>query len=58
MQVQLPFINESVCNGPSMYNGNILPGMFCAGFKAGGQDSCRVRLKIYVNYLGQQLLEK
>ena len=48
MQVKLPFIATSTCNGAAMYNGAVIDGMFCAGFAAGGKDSCRVIIIIII----------
>lgn len=39
--LQLPVIDESLCNSASSYNGDITPRMFCAGFLSGGRDSCQ-----------------
>ena len=39
-EVQLPIIENSVCNDASHYNGDITNNMMCAGYDAGMKDSC------------------
>jgi len=36
-----PIVNTEVCNARGHYYGLIRPGMFCAGFMAGGVDACQ-----------------
>lgn len=38
--VSQPLVNDEVCNGTSMYNGQIAYAMLCAGLPEGGRDSC------------------
>jgi secreted trypsin-like serine protease len=40
-KVQLPIIENSVCNDINHYNGEITSNMMCAGFDAGGKDTCQ-----------------
>jgi secreted trypsin-like serine protease len=39
-EVQLPIIENSVCNNASHYDGKITSNMMCAGYDAGGYDAC------------------
>jgi secreted trypsin-like serine protease len=39
-KVQLPIIENSVCNNASHYGGRITDNMMCAGYDAGMKDSC------------------
>ncbi len=39
-EVSVPIIANSVCNDASHYNGAITDRMLCAGYDAGGHDSC------------------
>ena len=39
-EVSLPIISNSICNNASHYNGSITANMICAGYDAGGYDSC------------------
>jgi hypothetical protein len=41
MKATIPFIETATCNAPDAYNGNVLPGMMCAGFDEGGIDACQ-----------------
>jgi secreted trypsin-like serine protease len=40
-EVQVPIIDNTVCNNGSHYGGSITANMLCAGFDAGGHDSCQ-----------------
>jgi secreted trypsin-like serine protease len=40
-EVQVPIIDNSICNNGSHYGGSITANMLCAGFDAGGHDSCQ-----------------
>ena len=42
MQANVPFIPTTTCNGADMYDGEVENGMFCAGYKEGKIDACRV----------------
>ena len=39
-QVYVPLMDNAQCN--NYYNGKITSHMVCAGFAAGGKDSCQV----------------
>jgi trypsin len=39
-KAKVPYVENETCNGPESYNGTILPGMLCAGFREGGIDAC------------------
>jgi secreted trypsin-like serine protease len=42
MKATVPFVSDSVCNGPSSYNGAIIPAEeICAGYLSGGVDTCQ-----------------
>ncbi|WP_353646032.1 serine protease [Mesorhizobium sp. WSM2239] len=36
----VPYVVNETCNGPESYNGEVLPGMICAGSASGGTDAC------------------
>jgi len=38
--VDVPIVSMDECNAPESYAENIYPNQLCAGFKAGGKDSC------------------
>uniref|UniRef100_A0A8C3VQX4 Transmembrane protease serine n=1 Tax=Catagonus wagneri TaxID=51154 RepID=A0A8C3VQX4_9CETA len=40
-QAQVNIISNDVCNSPAGYNGDVLPGMLCAGLPEGGADACQ-----------------
>ena len=37
---ELPYIENATCNAKDALNGQIKPGMMCAGYRDGGIDSC------------------
>ncbi|MFY1674605.1 S1 family peptidase [Plantactinospora sp. WMMB334] len=42
MKASVPFVSDSVCNGPSSYDGDVIPAEeICAGYMAGGVDTCQ-----------------
>lgn len=46
----VPLIDSSICNKFSVYNGQILPTMICAGYLEGRVDSCQVTFFYSVKY--------
>jgi trypsin len=38
---EIPYVENSVCNEPFSYNGQIKDGMMCAGLRDGGIDACQ-----------------
>lgn len=40
-KANVPYVDSSVCNAPDAYNGDIRPGMMCAGLRDGGVDACQ-----------------
>jgi len=42
LKATVPFVDDTTCNGRSMYNGRIIPAEeICAGYVAGGVDTCQ-----------------
>jgi secreted trypsin-like serine protease len=42
LKATVPFVSDTTCNSPSMYNGDITPAAeICAGYTAGGVDTCQ-----------------
>jgi len=41
LQASVPYVDNTTCNAPEVYAGQIKPGMMCAGFRDGGVDSCQ-----------------
>lgn len=41
LKVDVPFVSNKTCNAKKIYDGNIGPGMMCAGYKKGGKDACQ-----------------
>lgn len=41
LEVSVPIVANSTCNGPASYNGDVTGNMLCAGEVAGGKDSCQ-----------------
>ena len=42
MKATVPFVSDSICNGPSSYNGELIPSEeICAGYMSGGVDTCQ-----------------
>ena len=39
-EVDVPVVSNNTCNSSESYNGSITDSMLCAGFEAGGKDSC------------------
>ena len=37
----MPIVDLRVCNEPEVMNGQVLPGMICAGHIEGGADACQ-----------------
>lgn len=40
MEVAVPYISNQTCNGADILNNDVSDVMFCAGYLAGGKDSC------------------
>jgi secreted trypsin-like serine protease len=38
---EVPYVDNATCNAKDAYDGQIKPGMICAGFRDGGVDSCQ-----------------
>ena len=41
-QVQVPYIDHSTCSSGAWYGNAVHESMLCAGYNAGGKDSCQV----------------
>ncbi|WP_433298369.1 serine protease [Actinoplanes sp. CA-030573] len=42
LKAQVPFVSDTTCNSPSMYNGEIIAtDEICAGYTSGGVDTCQ-----------------
>lgn len=41
LKARVPYVENATCNELASYNGKILPGMICAGYREGGIDSCQ-----------------
>lgn len=42
LKATVPFVSDSVCNGPSSYDGDVIPAEeICAGYMSGGTDTCQ-----------------
>ena len=41
LKASVPYVDNTVCNDASAYNGRIKPGMICAGYREGGVDACQ-----------------
>ncbi|WP_327237082.1 serine protease [Streptomyces sp. NBC_01317] len=42
LKATVPFVSDSVCNGPSSYDGDVIASQeICAGFAQGGTDTCQ-----------------
>jgi secreted trypsin-like serine protease len=41
LKASVPYAGNAACNEPTAYNGEITPGMMCAGYRDGGIDSCQ-----------------
>jgi secreted trypsin-like serine protease len=39
-KAKVPYVENETCNDPGSYNGTILRGMLCAGYRDGGIDAC------------------
>jgi len=40
-QVDVPIVDNAVCNAPESYAGDITANMLCAGYAEGGKDACQ-----------------
>src|SRR5215469_5437713 len=40
-KAEVPLVDNGMCNAGDAYNGEIKPGMMCAGYREGGIDSCQ-----------------
>ncbi|MEO3747191.1 serine protease [Plantactinospora sp. B5E13] len=42
MKASVPFVSDSVCNGPNSYDGDVIAAEeICAGYMSGGVDTCQ-----------------
>lgn len=41
LKASVPYVDNTVCNDATAYNGRIKPGMICAGYREGGIDACQ-----------------
>ncbi len=57
-QVDVPAVSNRICNQPIAYGGSVTKRMLCAGFAAGGKDSCQGEVVVRCLETTTQLLAR